>query len=393
MKSIEKWIIRILNIAVITLLANSYLLWQNRPQKLYLTLVVAWFILIQLVPSLYNRKRNTKKLRICANGCELLYLFLASCIITLLLHIVGFVKNSVLFLELTDWKKWLIHILVIIIVEAIVFWNGIIRIYLLSKQLGMKWRVLGILMGWIPVLNLFMLGKLLKVVTLEVDIEDKKITLNENRKAEKICKTKYPILMVHGVFFRDFRYFNYWGRIPAELRKNGAEIYYGNHQSAVSVSEAAKEIAERIREIVKETGCEKVNIIAHSKGGLDCRYALTKLEIAPYVASLTTINTPHRGCEFADYLLSKITNEQKQAVAAAYNSALKKLGDTNPDFLEAVGDLTASSCEKRNAEIIDAEGVYYQSVGSKLNVNKGGRFPLNLTNRFVESFDGNYYIW
>ena len=29
--------------------------------------------------------------------------------------------------------------------------------------------------------------------------------------------------MVHGVFFRDFRYFNYWGRIPKELKRHGAE--------------------------------------------------------------------------------------------------------------------------------------------------------------------------
>ena len=63
--------------------------------------------------------------------------------------------------------------------------------------------------------------------------------------------------------------------------------------------------------------------------------------MAPYVASLTTINTPHRGCEFADYLLGKIPEKQQQMVADAYNSALKKLGDTNPDFIAAVTDLTA----------------------------------------------------
>ena len=56
------------------------------------------------------------------------------------------------------------------------------------------------------------------------------------RAGDKVCATKYPILMVHGVFFRDFRYLNYWGRIPAELEKNGARIFYGNRQSACSSS-------------------------------------------------------------------------------------------------------------------------------------------------------------
>ena len=33
-------------------------------------------------------------------------------------------------------------------------------------------------------------------------------------------------------------------------------------------------------------------------------HAITKLGLAPQVASLTTINTPHRGCVFAQHLLS-----------------------------------------------------------------------------------------
>lgn len=77
--------------------------------------------------------------------------------------------------------------------------------------------------------------------------------------------------MVHGVFFRDFRYLDYWGRIPAELEKNGTVIYYGNHQSAASVADSGAEIAARIKAVLQETGSEKVNIIAHSKGGLDSR--------------------------------------------------------------------------------------------------------------------------
>ena len=87
--------------------------------------------------------------------------------------------------------------------------------------------------------------------------------------------------MVHGVFFRDFRNLNYWGRIPAALEANGATIFYGTHQSAASVADSGREIADRIQQILKETGCGKVNIIAHSKGGLDSRYAISKLGMAP----------------------------------------------------------------------------------------------------------------
>lgn len=70
-----------------------------------------------------------------------------------------------------------------------------------------------------------------------------KILLNREREQEQLCKTRYPLLMVHGVFFRDFKYFNYWGRVPKELERNGAVIFYGNHQSAASVKDSAQELA------------------------------------------------------------------------------------------------------------------------------------------------------
>jgi triacylglycerol lipase len=54
-------------------------------------------------------------------------------------------------------------------------------------------------------------------------------------------------------------------------------------------------------------------------------------------------------------------------------------GDENPDFLAAVRDLTASSCKKLNDMVPDAPGIFYQSVGSKLNKASGGKFPLNFS--------------
>ena len=242
--------------------------------------------------------------------------------------------------------------------------------------------------GFIPVINLAVLYHIIKITGREAKLEGEKLLLDEKRKEQRVCATKYPILLVHGVFFRDFKYLNYWGRIPAELEKNGATIYYGNHQSADSVEGSARELAERIRQITEETGCGKLNIIAHSKGGLDCRYALSELGIADRTASLTTINTPHRGCLFADYLLEKIPENIQERTAEAYNRTLKILGDEEPDFMKAVRDLTERACMERNRYIKDAEGVYYQSVGSRCNRAVNGRFPLNFTYYLVKYFGG-----
>ncbi len=118
------------------------------------------------------------------------------------------------------------------------------------------------------------------------------------------------------------------------------------------------------------------------------RYALSELGTDRYVASLTTINTPHRGCEFADYLLNIVPEKEQQSVAKAYNAVFKKLGDDSPDFLLGVKDLTASACKALNDKLHDAQGVLYQSVGSRQNVAGNGRFPLNYTYRLVKYFDG-----
>lgn len=50
------------------------------------------------------------------------------------------------------------------------------------------------------------------------------------RAQSQICSTRYPLLLVHRVGFEDLQYFNYWGRIPRELARYGADIYYGNRR-------------------------------------------------------------------------------------------------------------------------------------------------------------------
>ena len=346
-------------------------------------LLVVGVIVINIVPALSNRRIPGKRLKICADGCELLIYFLISVSASVLCLLAAL---PVLFQG--NKMTWFGNLACMVLVEALVFWSGIIRVYLTSAQIGIKWRAIGIICGWIPAVHLAVLVKIIRMASDEWEFESGKIMQAQERKDEQLCRTRYPILMVHGVFFRDFKYFNYWGRIPQELEKHGAVIYYGNHQSAASVADSGKELAGRIRQIVDETGCEKVNIIAHSKGGLDSRYAVSCLGMDQYVASLTTVNTPHRGCIFADYLLNKIPAAAKDKVAEGYNSALKVLGDETPDFMAAVTDLTASACQEFNRKVPDCPGIYYQSVGSKLNAASGGRFQINFSHQLVKYFDG-----
>lgn len=359
--------------------ANSYLL--IRQKLWYLPVAIAAFLVVNLFAG-WDRILPVKKLRRCDHGAVLLWLFGIGTAFSVVTHLWMLVHP--LTANLLDT---LISAAVCVVVLGLTFWNGIIWVYLSSGQLGIKYRVMGIVCGMIPVANLIALGIILGVVGRELKTEREKAILNRQRKDQQICKTRYPLLLVHGVFFRDRENFNYWGRIPAELEQNGANVYYGEHQSAASVADSAAELAERIRQITEQTGCEKVNIIAHSKGGLDCRYAIARLGIGPCVASLTTINTPHRGCLFADYLLDKVPAEVKNRVADTYNAVMRRLGDENPSFLAAVEDLTASACREFDA-LPQPEGVFCQSIGSVMDRAQKGQFPLNFSYHLVKYFDG-----
>ena len=386
---------RIIQILAVLAAANAWLLFLSLggglPGTAVCLLLLAAFLCVNLWP--VPKTAPTKRIHQLSVGCELLRLFLVTATVNAVwmlallpsairqLHSAGYFSGL--------WMvMWIFNTLVIVLLEAVVFWNGMIRVYLTSVQLGLKHRVLAALCGWIPFLNIWYLTKIIRITAEEAEFETEKWELDEVRAENEICKTKYPILMVHGVFFRDFRYLNYWGRIPRELKRNGATVYYGQQQSAAAVEDSGKELAARIREILEETGCEKVNIIAHSKGGLDSRAAIAHCGMAPYVATLTTINTPHRGCIYAEYLLNKVPEAARQKVAAAYNAALKRLGDENPDFLAAVTDLTESACLARNETTPDMPGVLYESVMSYCRKARHGKFPLNATYPVVKHFDG-----
>ncbi len=366
---------------VVSVIANSYMLLLDEPRWMYV--FVPLLVGICLFAGMLALRKASLRWKACGHGAVLLAAFGLSVCFSIAYHVV---LAALLLLDRVWPFIW--SALVCIGVQALAFWIGILCVYLTSVQLGVKQRVIGIVCGMIPIANVVALAAILRIVFAEVCFETEKEQLDHARQAQRVCETRYPILLVHGVFFRDTAYFNYWGRIPAALERNGATIYYGNHASAASVADSAAQLTTRIKEIVAQNGCEKVNIIAHSKGGLDCRYALDRLGVAPYVASLTTVNTPHRGCLFADYLLDKVSVAMKNKLANVYNSTLKKFGEENPDFLAAVGDLTAEVCERFDRETPAPAGVFCQSIGSLLSRASDGQFPLNFSHHLVRWFDG-----
>lgn len=157
----------------------------------------------------------------------------------------------------------------------------------------------------------------------------------------------YPIMLAHGI--ARFDAFlpepeKYWDDIPDLLRDQGYQVRMASVSWIGSVSTRANEFAEQVIEFRDSTRAQKINIIAHSMGGLDARYAIAKCDLADKVASLVTLGTPHLGTSVADFLTGG-------PLGRLISPALQELG------IDAGGfeDLTTESCKRRNQELADFE--------------------------------------
>jgi triacylglycerol esterase/lipase EstA (alpha/beta hydrolase family) len=184
-----------------------------------------------------------------------------------------------------------------------------------------------------------------------------------NKKIELMEKQnlKYPVVLVHGVMAKDNNLF--WGRIPEKLKSVGINVFLGNTDSWSGIENNALSLKKTVDSVLEECTAEKVNLIAHSKGGIDSRFLISTLEYAPKIASLTTISTPHLGSEIADFIFDKKYIHTK--LAKKITRFLAELyGDKSPDPHKLLKDLTTENMCKFNQKNLDMDSVYYSSYQS-----------------------------
>lgn len=106
-----------------------------------------------------------------------------------------------------------------------------------------------------------------------------------------------------------------------------------------------------------------VNIIAHSMGGLDARYMISRLRPRGIkVASLVTIATPHRGSPFADYLVDSDAGSPLH-LPRLY-SVIRRAGLGTSAF----GQLTTRYMRHEfNPRVPDDQAVRYFSYGAMID--------------------------
>ena len=176
----------------------------------------------------------------------------------------------------------------------------------------------------------------------------------------------YPLVLVHGIVAHDRgRFITFWGRIPQTLERHGVKVFFGNTDSFGDFDSNAQMLKNTIDRVLLETGSEKVNIIAHSKGGLDSRYMIWIYDYGDRVASLTTIATPHHGSEIADLLHGRRFVHRRNT--GKILDILGRLhGDENPAVYDVHLLLTTDKMREFNEHIGMDARVFYQSLYTTL---------------------------
>jgi triacylglycerol lipase len=204
----------------------------------------------------------------------------------------------------------------------------------------------------------------------------------------------YPIVLAHGFFgFEQFAgqdFITYFYGVKEALEADGELVFTPSVDPFNDSTYRGAQLLARIQTILASTGHDKVNIIAHSQGGLDARAVAH--EHPEIVASVVTVATPHMGSRVADIALQIVDDPRLQGVLDALVQAIgAPLYDDVGNETSVVASLAQFSTpgiQEFNAQYTDSPGVYYASFGGRTDRASGGRDCLTVEAApFIGEFD------
>lgn len=192
-------------------------------------------------------------------------------------------------------------------------------------------------------------------------------------------QTKYPIVLVHGLFGFDslFQVYDYWYGITDGLRNGGATVYVAQVDQLGDDVSRGNEVIAQLDNLRAVYGYTKFNLIGHSQGGITIRYVAS---VRPdLVASATSVGTPHAGTPVADGLATIAPpGSPQRALIVALTTALGNLinaasgGNSTQNALGALSQLTTAGATAFN--VLHPEGAPSTPCGNGPAVVNGIRY-------------------
>lgn len=165
------------------------------------------------------------------------------------------------------------------------------------------------------------------------------------------------------------------------MRSHNVAAFAPNIVPYAKIEIRAQSWVEVIDNLLEKNSFNKVNIVAHSMGGLDMRYALSKLDIAGKIESLTTVSTPHRGASLAELTL-KAPDAVKDRLAEFLDWMGNNIFPTGQsDAAGSAQQLTRQYLlEQFNPNVPNVEGLPYYSFSSAVGRNTNQ--PITVISRY-----------
>lgn len=178
----------------------------------------------------------------------------------------------------------------------------------------------------------------------------------------------YPIILAHGMAgFDRIGPINYFFNVAADLRARGEMVVEAHVPPFESSAVRASYLARYVDDTLRQSGACKVNLIAHSQGGLDSRYLITSLGYGSRIGGLVTVSTPHRGSPVADAALGILPGFTFSAI----NSILRSLWSVtvppeDPSLHASLVQLSRTNMSQRfNPQNPDDARVKYYSIAGR----------------------------
>jgi triacylglycerol lipase len=162
------------------------------------------------------------------------------------------------------------------------------------------------------------------------------------------------VVLVHGMGgWSSIDGIDYFWRVPELYRSLGADVFVPGTTSVASVEKRAGELKQQLDQLHGP-----FILLAHSQGGIDSRWLVTKLGYADRVRALVTIAAPHHGSPVADVALGLTPGP----VWDAADALLGVLGWS----LDGAREITVQNMENVfNPSVPDMPGVAYWSFSGR----------------------------
>jgi triacylglycerol lipase len=116
-------------------------------------------------------------------------------------------------------------------------------------------------------------------------------------KHPKLAKNPRPILLVHGIIHNRSAFMSLQRRMEKVGWENVFTMNYNTFHG--NILQMVEELGRKIEMVLKKTGSDQIDIVAHSLGGIVGRTYMSLGEGRGKVRRLITLGTPHQGTQLS----------------------------------------------------------------------------------------------